>query len=58
MAARTTAFRAEATELYLPDLTIAEATGVLDSFYEAPREQVAAAMRSLVSPRSTARSTA
>ena len=52
MAARATAFLAEAEELYLTDLIVAETVYVLESFYEAPREQVAAAMRSLVSMRS------
>lgn len=44
--------RAEATVLYLTDLIVAEPVYVLESFYEAPREQVATAMRSLVSMRS------
>lgn len=52
MAARATAFLAEAEELYLTDLIVAETVYVLESFYEAPREQVGAAMRSLVSMRS------
>ena len=33
----------------LPDLILAEVAYVLESFYEAPRDQVAAAMRSLLS---------
>ena len=52
MAARATAYLAEAAEMYLTDLIVAETVYVLESFYEAPREQVAAAMRSLVSMRS------
>ena len=49
MAARATAYLAETAELYLTDLIVAETVYVLESFYEAPREQVATAMRSLVS---------
>lgn len=52
MAARATAFLAEAEELYLTDLIVAETVYVLESFYEAPHDQVATAMRSLVSMRS------
>ena len=52
MAARATAYLAEAEELYLTDLIVAETVYVLESFYEAPRDQVATAMRSLVSMRS------
>ncbi len=52
MAARATAYLAKAEELYLTDLIVAETVYVLESFYEAPREQVGAAMRSLVSMRS------
>lgn len=52
MADRATAYLAEATELYLTDLIVAETVYVLESFYEAPRDQVATAMRSLVSMRS------
>ena len=54
MAARATAYvaEAEAEELYLTDLTVAETVYVLESFYEAPRDQVATVMRSLVSKRS------
>ena len=43
---------AEAEELYLTDLIVAETVYVLESFYEAPRDQVATVMRSLVSKRS------
>ena len=52
MAARATAYLADTAELYLTDLIVAETVYVLESFYEAPREQVGAAMRSLVSMRS------
>jgi predicted nucleic acid-binding protein len=52
MADRATAYLAEATELYLTDLIVAETVYVLESFYEAPRDQVANSMRSLVSMRS------
>ena len=51
-AARATRFLAEADQLWLADLIVAELVYVLESFYEAPRDQVAAAMRSLVSMRS------
>lgn len=49
MAARATRFLADASQLYLVDLIVAETICVLESFYEAPRGQVAAAMRSLLS---------
>lgn len=49
MAARATRFLADASQLYLVDLIVAETIYVLESFYEAPRDQVAAAMRSLLS---------
>lgn len=52
MAARATAFLADASELFLADLVVAETVYVLESFYEAPRAQLAAAIRSLVSMRS------
>jgi predicted nucleic acid-binding protein len=52
MAERATAFLAAASELYLADLIVAETIYVLESFYRAPREQVADAMRSLVAMRS------
>ncbi len=48
MAARATAFLETATELLLTDLVTAETVYVLESFYEAPRDQVADAVRSLV----------
>ena len=52
MAARSTAYLADASELYLADLIIAETVYVLESFYKAPRDQIATAMRSLVAMRS------
>ena len=52
MAERATAFLTEEPELYLADLIVAETVYVLESFYKAPREQVAEAMRSLVAMRS------
>lgn len=52
LARRATAFLAEATELYLADVIVAEAIYVLESFYEAPRDQIATATRSLLSMRS------
>ena len=52
MAKRATAFLASQPELYLADLIVAETVYVLESFYKAPRDQVASAMRSLVSMRS------
>lgn len=52
MAERATAFLAAEPALYLTDLIVAETVYVLESFYKAPREQVAEAMRSLVAMRS------
>ena len=52
MAKRATAFLASEPELYLADLVVAETVYVLESFYKAPREQVAEAMRSLAAMRS------
>jgi predicted nucleic acid-binding protein len=52
MAERATALLAAESELYLADLILAETIYVLESFYKAPREQVADAMRSLVAMRS------
>lgn len=52
MAARSTAYLAGASELYLADLIVAETVYVLESFYKAPRDQIATAMRSLVAMRS------
>jgi predicted nucleic acid-binding protein len=49
MAARATAFLQSESGLLLTDLVAAETVYVLESFYEAPRDQVAHAMRSLLS---------
>jgi predicted nucleic acid-binding protein len=48
MAARATAYLASGAELLLADLIVAETIYVLESFYKAPRSQIAGAMRSLV----------
>jgi predicted nucleic acid-binding protein len=48
LAARATAYLGSERELFLTDLVAAEAVYVLESFYEAPREEVAQALRSLV----------
>jgi predicted nucleic acid-binding protein len=48
MAARATAYLGTERELLLTDLVVAETVYVLESFYEAPRHQVAQAVRSLV----------
>lgn len=52
MAKRATAFLAGQPESYLADLIVAETVYVLESFYKAPRDQVATAMRSLIALRS------
>ena len=52
MAECATAFLAAEPELYLADLIVAETIYVLESFYKAPREQIAEAMRSLLAMRS------
>ena len=52
MAKRATAFLASQPELYLADLIAAETVYVLESFYKAPRDQIATAMRSLIALRS------
>ena len=49
----TTALR-DAERLLVTDVVFAECVYVLESFYEAPREQVAAAMRSLLAMPSVA----
>ena len=49
MANRATAYLETAQAIYLADLIVAETVYVLESFYKAPREQIATAMRSLVS---------
>lgn len=48
MAARATAYLRIARELLLTDLVAAETVDVLESFYEAPRGQIAEVVRSLV----------
>ena len=48
MAARATAFLADADELLLSDLIVAETVYVLESFYEVPRAGVAQLIRSVV----------
>ncbi len=52
MARRATAFLAGEPELYLADLIVAETVYVLESFYKAPRDEVATAMRPLIAMRS------
>jgi len=48
LAARATRFLATQNNLFLVDLVVAETVYVLESFYEAPRPQVAEAIRSLI----------
>lgn len=48
MAARATRFLSSERELLVADLIAAETVYVLESFYEAPRSQVAEALRSLL----------
>lgn len=52
MAVRSTAYLASETTLLLTDLIVAETVYVLESFNEAPRPQVASAIRSLLAFRS------
>ncbi len=47
-AARATRYLAEADELLLPDLILAEVAYVLESFYETPRSLVAETLRSVL----------
>jgi predicted nucleic acid-binding protein len=47
-AARATKFLAEADELLLADLVVAEVVYVLESFYEVPRKQVAELVRAIL----------
>jgi predicted nucleic acid-binding protein len=47
-AARATRYLHGADELLLPDLILAEVACVLQSFYEAPRAQVAATLRAVL----------
>jgi predicted nucleic acid-binding protein len=51
-AARASAFLAAEPELLLTDLVAAETAYVLESFYKAPRDEIAEAMRSIVAFRS------
>ncbi len=48
MAGRATAFLASERDLLVTDLVVAETVYVLESFYKAPRGQIADSMRSLV----------
>ncbi len=48
MAARATTYLRQARDLLLTDLVAAETVYVLESFYEAPRDEVAHSVRSLV----------
>lgn len=48
MASRATRYLQAADGLFLADLVVAETIYVLESFYEAPRRQVAEAIRSLL----------
>lgn len=48
LAARAAAYLRAERELFLADLSVAETVYVLESFYEAPRIQVAEAIRSLL----------
>jgi len=48
LAARATAFLASERELLLTDLVAAETLYVLESFYKAPRDEIAQASRSLI----------
>ena len=52
VASRATAFLGREQELLLADLVLAETVYVLESFYNAPRPQVAEAMRALLALRS------
>jgi len=47
-ARRATAFLAEADELLVPDLIVAEVVFVLESFYEVGRERVAELVRAVI----------
>lgn len=47
-AARATRYLQQADELLLPDLILAEVAYVLESFYEAPRVQVAETLRAVL----------
>jgi predicted nucleic acid-binding protein len=47
-AARAARYLATADQLLLPDLILAEVACVLESYYEAPRDQVATALRAIL----------
>lgn len=49
MAVRATRWLENEEEWLLPDLIVAETVYVLESFYDAPRSQIAESMRSLIS---------
>ena len=53
MAARATGFLASERDLLVTDLVVAETVYVLESFYKAPRGQIAESMRSLIAFEST-----
>lgn len=48
LAAHATAFLADADDLLLPDLIVAEMVYVLESFYEVPVDEVARLVRSVI----------
>jgi predicted nucleic acid-binding protein len=48
LAERASRFLAQADELLLPDLILAEIAYVLESFYEVPRRQVATTLRAVL----------
>ena len=48
LAARATRYLGAADELLLPDLIVSEVACVLESFYEAPRAQVAMTLRAVL----------
>jgi predicted nucleic acid-binding protein len=48
LAARATRYLANAEDLLLPDLILAEIAYVLESFYETPRAQVATTLRAVL----------
>ena len=52
LAARATSYLQSEPQLFLTDLVVGETVYVLESFYEAPRGQVAEAARSLLAMRS------
>lgn len=54
LAARATSYLRSGAQLFVTDLVVAETVYVLESFYEAPRGQVAEAVRSLLAMPSVA----